>query len=277
MQGTIRNEIEFVERAIEKHGPHFKHHLLSKGFTSDWFQHTWAAVTEIFNRQGLGPRVLDLGCGPGWTSIFLAGRGCRVTACDVAPDMLTLAKENATRLGLEIEFRELDMNRPLPLDPVFDTVLIFDALHHCPDERKVLQHCHDVLRPGGKILLVEPDWFHEYSPGSARARRDFGTTERGMGYRRMRKALLAAGFTRPRRYLQPHATCGGSFWERLKALGTVALTVSVGFPHRSAIALAARPATPAPQAALPLTASASEGHPNSRAEWRGHAGHANTA
>jgi SAM-dependent methyltransferase len=275
MQGTIRNEIEFVERALEKHGPHFKHHLLSKGFTSDWFLHTWAAVTEVFNRQGIGHRVLDLGCGPGWTSIFLAGRGCRVTAADVAPDMLALARENASRLGLEIDFRELDMNRRLPFEPGFDTVLIFDALHHCPDERAVLRHCFDVLRPGGKILLVEPDWFHEYSPGSAQARRDFGTTERGMGYRRMKKALTAVGFVNPQRFIQAHATCGGSLWDRLKSLGIAALTLTVGFPHRSAMALAERPAESMSSVvdASNEAVTVSESAPNTRAEWRGHAGH----
>ena len=173
MNGTIESEISFVSRAIQQHGPHFKHHLQTKGFSSDWFLHAWAAVTEIVNRHALGPRILDLGCGPGWASIFFAGRGFHVTAGDVAPDMLELARENANRLGLDIDFVEMNLNQPLPVEPGFDTVLILDALHHCADERLVLKHCFDVLRPGGKILLVEPDWFHEFSPGSAKARRGF--------------------------------------------------------------------------------------------------------
>lgn len=240
MRATIGNEIAFVRRAIAAHGPHYETHLRTKGFSSEWFLHQWAAVTEITNRVALGPRVLDLGCGPGWTSIFLAGRGCQVTAADVAPDMLDLARQNAARLGLAIDFREIDMQQPLPFGQDFDTVFIFDALHHCADERRVLRNCFEVLRPGGKILLVEPDWFHEYSPGSARARRDFGTTERGMGYGRMRRALCACGFVQTRRYYPVYATCGGSIWQRLKALAIAALTVTIGFPHRSAIALAER-------------------------------------
>jgi SAM-dependent methyltransferase len=241
MPGTIANEVSFVRRAIRRHGAPYESHLRTKGFTSEWFLHQWAAVTEVANRLGIGPRVLDLGCGPGWTSIFLAGRGCAVTGADVAPDMLRLARENAARLGLAIDFRRLDMRRPFPWDASFDTVLLFDALHHCPDERTVLRNCYEALAPGGKVVLVEPDWFHEFSPSSAQARRDFGTTERGMGYGRMRRALRAAGFVRPRRVYASYSTCGGSPWERIKALAIAALTLTVGFPHRSVIAVARRP------------------------------------
>ena len=115
MRGTIDNERAFLRRAVERHGPHYVHHLRTKGFSSEWFLHQWAALTEIANRHGFGPRVLDLGCGPGWSSIFLAGRGFRVTAGDVAPDMLALARENAERFGVAdaIDFRELDMQGPL--------------------------------------------------------------------------------------------------------------------------------------------------------------------
>jgi SAM-dependent methyltransferase len=242
MAGTIDAEIAFLSRAVAHYGPAFLEHVRTKGFSSSWFLSNWAAVTEIINRHGLGPRVLDLGCGPGWTSLFLAGRGFQVTAGDVAPDMLDVARQNAERLGLDVDFRKIDMQRPLPRpDTPYDLVLILDALHHMPDERIVLRNCLDVLRPGGSILLVEPDWFHEFSPGSIRARRDFGTTERGMGFGRMKRSLRAAGFVRPRRYFSLYAYCGGGPWQRLKALGTAALTLTVGFPHRSVIALAERP------------------------------------
>ena len=241
MPGTIDDEVAFVRRAIQTYGPYYEGHLRSKGFTSAWFLHQWAALTDVIDRVGIGPRVLDLGCGPGWSSIFLAGRGCRVTAGDVAPDMLDLARENAARLGLAIDFRQIDMQRPLPGRQYFDAVLILDALHHCPDERVVLRHAFEALRPGGKVVLIEPDWFHEYSPGSKSARRDFGTTERGMGFGRMRRALRASGFAKPRRFYAVHATSDARPWERLKALVGSALTLTVGYPHRSVIAVADRP------------------------------------
>jgi SAM-dependent methyltransferase len=241
--GTIDNEIQFVQRAIQFYGPHYQDHLRTKGFSSEWFLHHWAAVTDVANRHGIGPRVLDLGCGPGWSSIFLAGRGCQVTAVDVAQDMLSLARENAGRLGLTIEFLEADMQAPgLPLDDRrYDTVLILDALHHCPDERSVLRNAFDALRPGGSILLVEPDWFHEYSRSSARARRDFGTTERGLGYGRLKRSLRASGFVDLRRFYCIYSTCAGGPLDRLKALATAVLTVTVGFPHRPTIVRAVRP------------------------------------
>ena len=42
-------------------------------------------------------RVLDLGCGTGWTSTFLALRGYTVVGQDIAPDMLSLARANQQR------------------------------------------------------------------------------------------------------------------------------------------------------------------------------------
>ena len=47
-----------------------------------------------------GARVLDLGCGPGWTSAFLARMGYIVTGTDLAPDMIALAEKRAAREGV---------------------------------------------------------------------------------------------------------------------------------------------------------------------------------
>ena len=102
MSSSIHNEEMFVKRATELYGPSFQDHLRTKGFQAHEFLHSWAALTEIVSRRGVGPRVLDLGCGPGWTSIFLAGTGCHVTAMDASPDMVAKAKVKYPELDFSV-------------------------------------------------------------------------------------------------------------------------------------------------------------------------------
>ena len=243
MSGTIDNEKAFVQKAIEVYGPDFKDHLRTKGFISHWFLHYWAAVSEIINQSAFGPKVLDLGCGPGWSSIFLAGRGYDVRAMDVSEDMLTVARENAGRYGLKIEFQQGDMQSAdfEVTEGAFDSVFIMDALHHCADEKAVLANCWKALRPGGSILIVEPDWFHQYSPSSAKDRELFGTTERGLSARLLKKSLHSTGFIKPQRYFCVYNTCRGGLLARLKAIICTIATVTIGYPHRPVIIYAQKP------------------------------------
>jgi 2-polyprenyl-3-methyl-5-hydroxy-6-metoxy-1,4-benzoquinol methylase len=240
MAGTIENEQNFVRKAVEIYGPEFREHLFSKGFVSHFFLHYWAALSEVINQRPFGPKVLDLGCGPGWSSIFLAGRGCHVTAMDVSADMLEIARENAARYGLAIDFRQGDMqSAKLPIEEgAFDSALIMDALHHCPDEKAVLRNCFHALRPGGCVLIVEPDWFHQYSPSSANDRKLFGTTERGLSGRLLHKSLRASGFGNIRRYYCVYAVPHGGLVSRLKAIISSIATVTIGYPHRPVIMVA---------------------------------------
>lgn len=245
MAGTIENERGFVRKATEIYGPGFQDHLRSKGFVSHWFLHYWAAFSEIANARPFGPRVLDMGCGPGWSSIFLAGRGCEVTALDVSDDMLAIAAENAARLGFagKIMFRQGDMQSP-GLDIAegeFDSALVMDALHHCADDVAVLRNAYRALRPGGSIVVVEPDWFHAYSPSSANDRKLFGTTERGLSARAIRRSLKAAGFTAAERFCCVYATPSGGLLARMKAVIAAVATVTVGYPHRPVLMYARKP------------------------------------
>ena len=238
---TAEQERAYVRNATAIGGDAFSHHLRSKGFVDPSFVQTWGAVTEVLAHRPFGPRVLDLGCGPGWTSIFLAARGLQVTATDLSSDMLAIARENAARVGVSVDFREADMQAGFDVGHDFDSVLIFDALHHCQDEAAVLRHCFKALRPQGTILLVEPDWFHEFGPSARHDRKHYGTTERGMGWGRMTTALRKAGFVKAERFYSSQGTFGRSPWQRAKAVVVAALTVTVGFPHRSVIGMAHKP------------------------------------
>jgi SAM-dependent methyltransferase len=238
---TVEQERSYVANATAKDGAAFVEHLRHKGFVDPSFVQTWGAVTHVLAERPFGPRVLDLGCGPGWTSIFLAARGLDVVGADVSAEMLEVARDNARRHGVEVDFREAEMQGGFDVGRDFDAVLIFDALHHCQDETAVLRHCFDALKPGGTILLVEPDWFHEYGRSARHDREHYGTTERGMGWLRMTRALRRAGFRQPERFYSTQGVFARGLLQRLKAVLVSALTVTIGFPHRSVIVLARKP------------------------------------
>ncbi|MFM9367922.1 methyltransferase domain-containing protein [Streptomyces sp. Da 82-17] len=105
--------------------------------------------------------VLDLGCGTGSLALLAAERGHRVTAVDSAPRMVEHAR--AKLAGTDAEVLVGDAARP-PLDGRrFDVVLARHVLWMLPDPESVLRHWCTLLRPGGRLVLVEGVW-GEQSP-----------------------------------------------------------------------------------------------------------------
>jgi SAM-dependent methyltransferase len=138
-------------------------------------------------------RLLDLGCGSGWTSELFAFSGYQVLGIDVAPDMIAVASLRC-RDGLPLEFRVTNFESPVAT-AAFDVVVLYDALHHATDPAAVIRNAHAALTAGGLFISVEPGRGH----ADAEATRDvvarFGTTERDMPYATQAALLLDAGFT----------------------------------------------------------------------------------
>lgn len=146
-----------------------------------------------------GASVIDLGCGCGWTSILLARCGFQVTGLDLNNASLEIGRRNAEAIGIQVRFINADMQR-FTVDQLFDAVVIFDSLHHCLRERSVLSRAESALRPGGKILLCEPNYPDEDRAGiltheaAIQAMRKFGTLEKGLGTRYLIRGLFDCGF-----------------------------------------------------------------------------------
>ncbi len=100
-----------------------------------------------------GMEVLDLACGHGRIANRLAERGVRVTALDATPLFLDLARQDAARRGVEVEYVEGDM-RSLPWRARFDAVVNwFTSFGYFDDDtnRSVLAQAYLVLKPGGRL------------------------------------------------------------------------------------------------------------------------------
>jgi SAM-dependent methyltransferase len=102
-----------------------------------------------------GMEVLDLACGHGRIANRLAERGARVTGLDATPFFLELARADAARREVEVEYVEGDMRR-LPWTERFDrTVNWFTAFGYFDDgeNRLVLREAHRALKPGGRLAI----------------------------------------------------------------------------------------------------------------------------
>ncbi|HVT03855.1 MAG TPA: methyltransferase domain-containing protein [Thermoanaerobaculia bacterium] len=99
-------------------------------------------------------RVLDLGCGTGQMSLYLARPGRVVIAADLTRASLRLGAAAARRFGLEgVQFIETDLHKPGLRRDSFDVVYSSGVLHHTPDPRSAFARLAKLARPGGMIVL----------------------------------------------------------------------------------------------------------------------------
>jgi SAM-dependent methyltransferase len=103
-------------------------------------------------------RILDLGCGTGSLAVLLAQAGHEVTGIDTSARMLTHARAKAAAAGVEVELAHGDAADP-PLRPSsVDVVLCRHVLWSLVDQDAVLVNWTRLLRPGGRLVLVEGSW-----------------------------------------------------------------------------------------------------------------------
>jgi SAM-dependent methyltransferase len=101
--------------------------------------------------------VVDLGCGTGSLSVLLARAGYAVCGVDLSRGMLAVAREKAA--GLEVDFREGDAADPPCPAGVYDVVLVRHVLWAMPDPAAALGAWVRLLKPDGRLVLVEGRWF----------------------------------------------------------------------------------------------------------------------
>lgn len=102
--------------------------------------------------------IVDLGCGTGSLSVILAQAGHHVHGLDTSHGMLEQARSKASRLGVAVTLHRGDASQP-PFPPAsFDVVLARHVLWALPDPACALAHWVTLLRPQGRLVLIEGRW-----------------------------------------------------------------------------------------------------------------------
>jgi len=107
-----------------------------------------------------GEKILDVGCGTGAVTLpakVRVGKGGEAAGIDPAPEMITVARQKASRAGLEIDFR-VGVIESLPFpDGTFDAVTSSLMMHHLPENvrAKGMAEILRVLKPGGRLLIAD--------------------------------------------------------------------------------------------------------------------------
>jgi SAM-dependent methyltransferase len=100
-------------------------------------------------------QVLELGCGAGEASVYLAKAGARVTATDLSAGMLSVVNKLADKYNVEIETKQCSAEN-LPFnDSTFDIVYAANVLHHV-DLETTINEVRRVLKKGGIFVSWDP-------------------------------------------------------------------------------------------------------------------------
>jgi cyclopropane fatty-acyl-phospholipid synthase-like methyltransferase len=113
-----------------------------------------ALLVAAVEKLGPGRRALDLGCGAGVFSVWMAQRGLRVTALDLFPEAIAMASARANAQGVTLELITgdlVDYRAPEPFDLVFDSGCLHSLVDASVDtyKRKLMQW----LTPSGEFVL----------------------------------------------------------------------------------------------------------------------------
>ena len=101
-----------------------------------------------------GKRVLDIGCGGGILAESMAARGACVTAIDMAPAPLAVARIHLRESGLEVEYLKSTAEAHAEVRAgAYDVVTCLEMLEHVPDPSQVVGACARLVRPGGKVFF----------------------------------------------------------------------------------------------------------------------------
>ena len=136
-----------------------------------------------------GKKILDIGCGTGFIANSIAKKGYDVTAIDIEPEGIKLAKKGTGKKRkvtfLVGDFFEFDFKKES-----FDCVLLTDVLEHIKEDDKLLRGIQKVLKKKGVLIILVPaiQFF-------------FGYHDREIGHQRryskknLKKQLNSAGFS----------------------------------------------------------------------------------
>jgi 2-polyprenyl-6-hydroxyphenyl methylase/3-demethylubiquinone-9 3-methyltransferase len=101
-----------------------------------------------------GAKVLDVGCGGGLLTEAMASRQADATGIDLSTQLIDVARLHLLESGVKAAYRVIAVEDLAKLEPGnFDAITCMEMLEHVPDPHAILQACHTLLKPGGRLLL----------------------------------------------------------------------------------------------------------------------------
>lgn len=119
-----------------------------------WWNAYWAMYAHLVGCDLEDKDVLVVGCGFGDDALRLAKLGANVSAFDLSPDSLGIAKELALREGLIINFEQMPAEALHYENNTFDLILSRDIFHHV-DIPQAMHEIVRVARPGARLVVNE--------------------------------------------------------------------------------------------------------------------------
>ena len=151
---------------------------------------SWKSTAEMLLRLLPPLTIADLGAGEGTLTLLLAQRAKHIIAVDSAPKMVEYGRDLLQRGGVEnVEYRLGDLES-LPIDDAsVDLALLHQTLHHALHPAKAIAEAARILRPGGRIMVVDLNR-HEIES----ARELYGDVWLGFSQAELMGLLREAGF-----------------------------------------------------------------------------------
>lgn len=178
---------------------------------------TWAEVGPLLSYMiAPGCVIADLGAGEGWLTQILGHAAKQVIAVDNSPKMVSFAKAEFKKRGMaNVEYRLGDLAAP-PIDArSVDIAILSQALHHAVKPSEAIAAAAKLLRPGGRLLILDLNEHH-----FDRARELYGDTWLGFSEADLRQWMTAAGLANTAlQLLEPEKE--PPHFQSLLAVGTV--------------------------------------------------------
>ena len=101
--------------------------------------------------------ILDIGCGAGTISFYLASMGHRVTGIDISQKAINECRKSAKKINFEnTEFIRASFPEEFVLKKQFDAIIFTEVIEHISNDKQALKKIYKLLKPNGILVLSTP-------------------------------------------------------------------------------------------------------------------------